>query len=295
MKLPPITVNEIAAISALAERACGVTFAADKAYLLEARLGPLAQSLGCESYLDYLNLIGKSSWGPLLDQFLDAVTTHETLWFRDAGPWVVLQERLWPSIFATLAKQPVGIARILFVACSTGQEPYSLVMHLHEFAKKVGRPDILPRIEILATDVSQLSLVGAAAGRYDDFSTRRGLSETLRDQYMKKQGQYWCVNDAIRKRVRFVQHNVLESLAAFGRFDIVFCRNVLIYFNAATKRTACARLANALKDDGVLFVGSSESLHDMPGLFRVEAVGPHTFYRPAIVKPVPVGQANPKR
>ncbi len=213
----------------------------------------------------------------LLTRIIDAITTNETLFFRDGSPFEALQHKALPELIDAKAKTVhARRLRIWSAACSTGQEPYSIAMVLHELIPNIANWDI----HILATDISDTVLKQASRGTYSSFEIERGLQPALLQRYFTRQGNAYKVKDELRGLVSFGRQNLHESFTNTGPFDIIFCRNVVIYFNATARKDVFHRLSNALATDGYLFVGSAESLSDLGPRFTPHHHCRSVFYRP---------------
>lgn len=232
----------------------GLILTPDKAYLLETRLGPIARKEGFASLKELIVAARSRRDERLLWAITDALTTNETFFFRDKTPFDLFQGAILPKLVAK--KGAGGRARILCAACSTGQEPYSLAMLLDEM-KAMGQG---LDAEILGVDISDRVLEKARSGLYSQFEVQRGLPSRLLVKYFEKSGDMWRINDRIRAAARFQRFNLLEDLRALGKFDVVFCRNVLIYFDQPTKRQTLEKLAAATNEDGFLILGAAETL-----------------------------------
>lgn len=269
-----ITPEEYKSFSAFLEKACGITLGENKHYLITSRLQRLMDELGV---LDLGNLVERLSRGTemrLRTMIIDAMTTNETLWFRDAHPFEALRNDILPK----LGKQRSRSIRIWSAACSSGQEPYTLSMLATEYS--ISNPGSLAHpIEIEATDISRSMLEQAKAGIYDDMSLSRGISDERRQRYFRQVGQKWELRKELRERVRFSELNLMQSYISLGQFDIIFCRNVLIYFSAELRRDIIGRLAKSLNPGGYLFLGSSESITGHSDEFDMLRSGGAVYYR----------------
>jgi chemotaxis protein methyltransferase CheR len=276
--LAGITAAEYEDFRNFLEQACGIVLGQNKHYLVQSRLGRIVTEK-CLSGLGELviQLRREYGGGPLRQQVIEAMTTNETSWFRDSHPFTILKDR----IFDDFVKRGLRLPRIWSAACSTGQEPYSISMAAQEFI--TANPAGLSDVQIVATDISPAILTEAENGCYDGLSVSRGLSTQLRARYFEPvkghHGDRWKINAAIRKRVRFTRTNLLEGYAGLGRFDVVFCRNVLIYFSQASKVDILGRLADILNPGGYLFLGSSESLQQHSGAFDTIRCNPGIVFR----------------
>ncbi|MCL4233994.1 MAG: protein-glutamate O-methyltransferase CheR, partial [Deltaproteobacteria bacterium] len=243
------------------EEQCGISLTSGKEYLIESRLTNMVVESGSKSFLEFYRKIKTTPDQRLRDKLVDAMTTNETLWFRDKSPFTVFQDVLLPQFDAEIASGKRVRVRIWCAASSTGQEPYSLAMCVHEFARLRPGAALRPaNVEILGTDISPSVLFLAMAGRYDQISMGRGLEDAMRDRYFKQNGRVWVLDDAVKKMVSYKRLNLQTDFASLGTFDIIMCRNVAIYFSETFKKNLFARLARALNAGGYLFLGSAESL-----------------------------------
>jgi chemotaxis protein methyltransferase CheR len=253
-----ITSLEFKLLRDFIEKHCGIHLEPEKMYLVESRLTALMVENGCDGFAAFCQKAIVDTTGSLRDKIIDAMTTHETLWFRDSGPYEILRDLLG-DLSGEIKSGRRSKISIWAAACSTGQEPYSIAMSVLESARSGSglRPE---HVEILATDISPTALFIAQNGRYDPIAISRGLPADLRDRYFRQEGRVWILNNEVRKMVTFKKLNLQESYGWIGSRDIVFCRNVLIYFSEAFKRDILNRLTSTLKPSGYLFVGASESV-----------------------------------
>jgi chemotaxis protein methyltransferase CheR len=232
----------------------GVVLTSDKRYLVETRL----QAVVREHRLASLSMVAREIRAGnlrLIASVIDALSTHETLFFRDKVPFEALQRTLLPALLERRGKQ--GPIRIWCAACSTGQEPYSIVMLLDELKQK----GIAIEADILATDVSSRVIEQAKAGVFSQFEVQRGLPIKQLLASFQQDGTRWILKPSIASRVQFRQHNLLAAAPRGPRpFDIIFCRNALIYFADETRRAVLSRLHGSLADDGYLLLGSAETV-----------------------------------
>ena len=237
------------------EQSCGIVLGDNKHYLVTSRLNRLTQEFSFSSLGTLLDALKKNNDSKLKERVIDAMTTNETSWFRDGYPYELMRESLLGEITKT---KPTRL-RIWSAACSTGQEPYSISMTFHEFQQK--NPGMLNvPLEIVGTDISSTVLNIAKSARYDELSLSRGLSEQRRNQFFTKaDGNRWQLIDKLRMPVRFTEINLLQSYSLLGRFDVIFCRNVLIYFSSELKSDILTRMAQILNPGGYLILGGSES------------------------------------
>ena len=264
----------------LLERTSGISLGENKQYLVKTRLAGIMREHKFDSLSQLVRAVGGSGGHALRQRVVDAMTTNETQWFRDTVPFNVLQSTVLPDLGAGAGK-----LRVWSAACSTGQEGYSVSMAVEEFRQK--NPGRLNReVEIVGTDLSAGALAVAQSGVYDGMALSRGLTPERRDRFFVRQGDSWRVKDDIRRRCTFRQGNLLQSFAMLGRFDVVFCRNVLIYFSRPNKIDILSRMAKVLAPGGYLFLGASEALPQEVSDLRMERVDGGVLYRPA----APAGQ-----
>ena len=258
-----ISAQEFKLLSEYIEKQCGIHLEESKMYLVESRLNSLMVENGCASYTELYIKASSDPTGILRDHIVNAMTTNETLWFRDGGPFEVLRELL-DRYAAEIKTGKRTKVRIWSAACSTGQEPYSIAMTALESGRAGSglRPE---QVEIFGSDISSTVLFIAKAGRYDAIAINRGLPVELRDRYFRSEGRVWVLSNAVKEMVTFEKKNLRDSYAALGGYDIVFCRNVLIYFSDNFKREVFSRLAGVLRPAGFLFVGASESVSNYSG------------------------------
>lgn len=256
------------------EKQCGIVLGDSKQYLVRSRLASLLYKHKYESADELISVVVRGFDRNLLQDVIDAMTTNETLWFRDNYPFDLLVKELLPS----LASQNRKI-RIWSAACSSGQEPYSIAMSVLEFQRQ--RPGTLRSgVEIVATDLSSEMLRKCELGIYDELSLARGLSAGRREMFFQKNDAgAMQVKPEVRKMVSFRSLNLLSSYAALGRFDIVFCRNVLIYFSPEVKQRILQQIAGQLQSDGVLFLGASESISAASNSYSMVKCSPGLYYQ----------------
>ncbi|NCC22454.1 MAG: chemotaxis protein CheR [Alphaproteobacteria bacterium] len=240
----------------------GLVLTPDKCYLLDSRLTPVAKKWGYPS-LDAMTIALRGvADRKLVTDVVEAMTTNETSFFRDKRPFELFEKHVLPYLAKTRASK--RSIRIWCAASSSGQEPYSLGMILKENDR------MFPgwRFDIHATDISNEILDHARAGLYTQFEVQRGLPIQLLLKYFTQQGEKWQLSDAVRKMVRFENFNLLESLKPLGQFDVVFCRNVLIYFDEKTKRKVLEGITEILAPDGFLFLGGAETVLGITDRFK---------------------------
>ncbi len=248
------------AISAMLKARSGLTLGPDKLYLVETRLGPIIKREGLR---DLQELAMRLRPGSALERdVVDAMTTNESLFFRDGKPFEALRLRVLPRLHA--ARSAASTLRIWSAAASTGQEAYSIAMVLADLAPQMGGR----RVEILGTDLAREPLERARAGLYSQFEVQRGLPMQMLVRHFTKEDAQWRIKPNLREAVTFREGNLLGDLSGLGKFDVIFCRNVLIYFDAPTKRKVLDALALQLNPDGVLFLGGAETVLGLTASFR---------------------------
>ena len=263
----------------------GLDLAADKQYLVESRLVPLARKAGLPGIGDLVQKM-KGGAEALTADVVEAMTTNETFFFRDKVPFDHLRETMIPALL-----QARGARRSLRIWCaagSTGQEPYSIAMCLKEYGAALAGW----RTEIIATDLSNEVLEKSRAGLYSQFEVQRGLPIQLLVKYFKQVGELWQINADIRAMVQHRQLNLLQDFAHLGTFDVIFCRNVLIYFDQDTKVGVFTRLAKQMETDGYLALGAAETVVGLTDVFKPypEKRG---LYRPNLVRSPPLVPGMP--
>lgn len=232
----------------------GLVLSPEKAYLVDGRLGPVARREGLQDVPNLLRRLRAGDAERLIGICVDAMATHESYFFRDGAPFEHLEKMLFPQLIA--ARQSVRTLKIWCAACSSGQEPYSIAMILKEMGHRLAGW----RIDILATDMAEPILAKARAATYSDFEVQRGLAPERLTRWFTRQEAGWQVSQDLRQMVRFRTHNLLQGTAGLGVFDVILCRNVLIYFDVEGKRKIFSQLGAALANDGALLLGSAETV-----------------------------------
>ncbi|KPA10540.1 chemotaxis protein methyltransferase CheR [Candidatus Magnetomorum sp. HK-1] len=261
-----ISQNEFDLFRRLIQEKCGIYLDNSKAYLLENRFARLITETGCKNFGDLYFMIKNTSRSKkLVNKMIEAVTTKETLWFRDQYPYKALVDIIFPNY---IKANQISNINIWSAGCSTGQEPYSIAITTHEFCKTMAEGlNFQKRISIIGTDISEGAIEHAQIGEYDDIAIHRGLSTTRLNKYLYKNGKKWQVNDAIKKMIHFEYLNLLELPPRFGPFDIVFIRNVMIYFSDELKRKILKNIASVLNKGGYLFLGTGETVQGYSNQF----------------------------
>jgi chemotaxis protein methyltransferase CheR len=256
------------------EQACGILLGDGKQYLIISRLTKLLRDENIATVSELLTAIQHGSPRHLRNAVIDAMTTNETSWFRDGSPFFILEKNLLAELDKTL-KTP---CRIWSSACSSGQEPYTISMLISEYLRK-NPGSRLSSSQIVATDISNKMLVAARRGIYEASAIDRGLSPTRKQQFFIAHGSQWEISDELKQRVQFREQNLLQSYGVLGRFDVIFCRNVLIYFSVQRKADILSRMAQSLNPGGYLFLGASETISGYSDAFDMMRLPEGVVYR----------------
>ena len=278
MPLARISPSDYEEFRQFLEDACGILLGDNKHYLVQSRLNKMVVASKAGSLGELVDRLRRErSGGPLREQVIEAMTTNETFWFRDNHPFRIFSERIIPEY----VKRKQRSLRAWSAACSTGQEPYSISMTVQDFLTR--NPGSAVDVQIVATDISPAVLDDAKSGYYDAMAVARGLPADTRGRYFVQDKNHWeerwQVREDIRRRVRFTQGNLLASYSALGRFDIIFCRNVLIYFSSESKVDIIKRMADILNPGGYLFLGASEAITQYSDAFNMVRCNPGVVYQ----------------
>ena len=270
----------------------GLVLSTEKVYLVESRLMPVARKRGFAGLDDLVAAVRSGRDEGLLVEITDAMTTNESFFFRDMKPFDSFRDVVLPTLTEARGKAGKKKIRIWCAACSSGQEPYTLAMLLKENASKVQGF----QFEIVATDLSTEIIAKARAGLYTQFEVQRGLPIQLLVKYFKQIGEQWQIDVGLRGMVDYRNFNLLEPYTGLGQFDVVFCRNVLIYFDQPTKSDMLQRMSKIMPSDGILYLGGAESVlgiteafKPMPGqrgIYMVNAAAPAAQPAPSIRKAI---------
>ena len=250
------------------EKDCGVYIEDVKESLIEIRLSDITIEVGANTYIELQKKASQDKTGKLRERIIEAITTNETCWFRDDSAWSFIRGIQVPKLL-DLAKSGETV-RIWSTAVSTGQELYSLLMLLHEGAVKLDDESLLDNFEFLGTDISSSALFPAISGRYNQISMNRGIPDSYRNRYFTKTGNVWSFNETLRKKASFRRFNLEDDFNPLGQFDFVLCRYVAMYYSDIFKRRLYRKLASAVKSDGILLLGATESLEKYSDDFTVE-------------------------
>ncbi|MBF0376095.1 MAG: protein-glutamate O-methyltransferase CheR [Desulfamplus sp.] len=273
-----ITPAEFDILSKYIMEISGIALSKGKEYLIETRLNPLMEQLGCTSYSD---LHKKAKFDPKKDiekKIIDAISTNETYFFRDKSPFTLIQHKIIPDLIDRRSKNRTVLKpaiRLWSAANSTGQEIYSIAMALDE----IGITPQKYQIKLLGTDISDAAIAQASYGRYNKFEVARGLEPKRLNKYFTQDGDYWKIKDEIRAMVQFQKMNLMKPFVGLGKFDIILCRNVMIYFTEEDRRKIYANIAKVLEPDGYLIIGATESLANNSDLFVSKRYLNSIFYQ----------------
>jgi chemotaxis protein methyltransferase CheR len=281
-----MTVTDFDFICQILKQRSGLVLGNDKAYLLESRLLPVARKYRLASFEDLVRLIRVKSDEAVIKDVVEAMTTNESFFFRDTKPFDQFKQIVLPTLMTTRPNKQI---RIWSAACSSGQEAYSLAMILAEMSGQLTGW----KIEILGTDLSTEILDRAKEGVYSQFEAQRGLPISLLVKYFAQVGDRWQISPKIRGMVQYREFNLLNDPRPLGRFDVVFCRNVLIYFDQPTKARILNNIAGLMPEDGYLFLGGAETVLGITEKFQLLA-GHRGVYglagaKPAASTPAPAG------
>ncbi len=264
-----ITKEESELIRKFIKEITGITYKENKDYFLELKLAPLIKKTNCTRLLDFYNLVKNLPFeNPILRDFVDAITINETSFFRDKYPFDILKNRVFPKF----RREKVKKIRILSVPSSTGQEPYSIVMMAFESFPELEKMDF----KIISGDISEYALFRAREGNYKKVEIDRGITPYFLNKYFVKLGENsYKIKEELKKFVEFHKINVLEEDSRIWKkdfYDIVFFRNIMIYFDISTQKTLLQRIKEILKENGYLFIGSSEVVIGITRMFEMKKI-----------------------
>ncbi len=274
-----INPDEIKILSQYIHSISGISLDNNKAYLIETRLRGIIEKEGCISFTDLYYKAKADSTKSLERRIINAVTTNETLFFRDKSPFDMFKYKIMPDLIdkrtaGSSGLMPVNI-RIWSAACSTGQEIYSLAIILKELF-----PDLKKySLKLLGTDISDEAVAQASYGRYNKFEIERGLDKDRVQKYFNQNSNYWKIRDDIRAMVIFKKFNLMDPFVGIGKFDVILCRNVAIYFNLEDRKRLFEKIATILEPDGYLIIGSTESLTGICPMFEPKRHLRSVFYQ----------------
>jgi len=236
---------------------CAITLDHSKDYLIESRLNALMTETRCASFTELVSRSKSDTNGTVRRRIIDEITTNETLFFRDSAPFDLLRFKIIPELIDRRARtgQTVPL-RIWSAACSTGQELYSIAMVLKELLGDTSRYNI----RLLGTDISDAAVARASEGVFSEIEMARGLTDAARDKSFTRHARGWKIRDELRAMASFRKLNLMEDFTSLGKFDVIFCRNVAIYFNESDRISLFRRLSQRMENDSYLVVGAMESL-----------------------------------
>jgi len=271
--------DEVKAISQYVYTLSGISLDESKGYLIESRLSPLLKETGLSTYSE-LYFKSKSDASKVLQRkIIDSITTNETSFFRDTSPFELLQHKILPDLidarnksFGRMGTPPI---RIWSAACSTGQEIYSIAIVLKELLGDTGKYSI----RLLGTDISNQAVALASKGSYNAIEIERGMPKDKLMKYFIPDGTTWRIRDEIRAMATFKTLNLMEDFSSLGKYDIILCRNVAIYFNENDKKNLFTRLGKIMETDGYLIIGSTESLTGICQQFEPKRYIRSVFYQ----------------
>jgi len=257
----------------------GILLEGGKEYLIETRLNPLLDELGCKSFSELYYKARMDNTKSVEKKIVDNISTNETYFFRDKAPFELIQHKIIPDLIDNRSKntrpgEPIKI-RIWSAASSTGQEIYSIAIVLKELYLNPQKYEI----QLLGTDISDAAIIKASYGKYNKFELARGLPPEKARKYFIPEGDGWKIKDELRSMATFKKINLMDSLAGMGKFDIIFCRNVAIYFTPAERSRLYRKIASAMDKDGYLLIGATESLTNDTHLFEPQKYLRSVFYQ----------------
>jgi chemotaxis protein methyltransferase CheR len=256
------------------QKSCGIALGDNKQYLVSSRMRSVFKDQNVKDLSELNSALQRDVGGRLNKIVVDAMTTNETLWFRDTHPFESLKSKIFPEL---LIEKRQSSLKLWSAACSTGQEPYSISMAFEEFKKQKS---VSANLSIVATDISERVLAEARSGEFSSLSMGRGLSqERLKSWFTGQEGGRWLIKKELGQRIDFRYINLMERVSLIGQVDIAFCRNVLIYFTPEVKREILLKIHGQLKPKGYLFIGASEAINGMNEYFEMISLSPGICYR----------------
>jgi chemotaxis protein methyltransferase CheR len=256
----------------------GIALDLGKEYLLETRLGPILTRLGCDSYVELLRKAKSDLKKTLENEIIDAISTNETYFFRDKSPFQLLQHKIFPDLIDKRSSKNMGLKptlRLWSAANSTGQEIYSIAMTLLE----MGITSKNYNIKLYGTDISDAAIAQASYGLYNKFEVARGLDPGRLNRYFDSHEDRYKIKDELRAMVQFKKMNLMKPFMGMGKFDIILCRNVMIYFTTQDRRKIYQNISSVLEPDGYLLIGSTESLVNDTDLYVSNKYLNSVFYQ----------------
>ena len=262
-----VTKEEFDRIRGLINTYSGLSLTTDKLYLAQSRLLPLLTKYNLSSFAELIECVQTNKPSKLRDEFIESMVTNETSFNRDTHPFDALRSHVLPMIFASKLERrqnqgiPFNKIRVWSVAASTGQEPYSIAMAIAEYVAMSADTKLgCDQFWILASDISDRALDAAKLGAYVDLEMNRGLTLEQKEKYFVRSGDKWLVSNQLKRMIEFRKLNILQSVSDLVGFDLVFCRNLLYYFDEPARIVVCDKLINSLNPGGILIIGSAEHL-----------------------------------
>ncbi len=257
----------------------GIHLAIDKSYLIESRLGGLLREFKCSTFGELYRVARADAGAAIEKKIIDLITTSETSFFRDGSPFAMFKYKILPELIDRRTAHGLRTGRhtlrIWSAGCSTGQEVYSIAIALKELLQDLSQYNI----RIIGTDISGEAIARASRGSYNSVEIQRGLAPDVLGKHFVKDGDRWKIRDEVRALVTFKRKNLLQPNFDLGRFDIIFCRNVAIYFNVEDRRRLFQNIADRLERDGYLIIGSTESLTTLCSYFKPKRYLRSVFYQ----------------
>lgn len=260
--------------------ACGIDIPWEKRYLFVTRLGALLSELNCKSFSQFYGVIAKKSNDELKGRLVEAMTTNETSFFRDRHPFDTFRKVILPKIAQSKKNGTIpmgGRIRVWSVGCSTGEEPYSIAISIADWLKNKTNFD-WTEIQVIGVDISKSAIRHARKAIYHKSRIEKHIPYSYLEEYFELTSEGWKVSEHIRRMVSFSEINLNEPMEQFGVFDVIFCRNVMIYFSPEGKKKILQSFYKMLNENGVLIMGASETIFDFPEKFKGMHSGPTTYY-----------------
>jgi chemotaxis protein methyltransferase CheR len=282
-----LTQRDFDLLRAYIHKICGIALGDDKQYLVRQRLEPIAVEHGTRDFAEFARTVSCCADGPLRDRIIAAITTNETSFFRDGHPFALFRATILPTLRRAITERktrPVGRkgakAAILSAGASTGQEPYTLSIIINESIRHHPDNRITPAdFTITAADVSSRALAQAVSGEYTSHELQRGLTDLQKSLYFDHTGDTWTVKNRIKQLVDFRKVNFIEPFTHLGGFDVIFCRNMLIYFDQSTRSRILEQFHHMLADTGFLVLGATENIYGLYDRFEPVRADGSTAYR----------------
>jgi chemotaxis protein methyltransferase CheR len=272
-----VTPDEFQLLKKYIYESSGIALELGKEYLLETRLNSLIDKYACTTFRDLHRKSKTDISRKIEEEIIDAISTNETYFFRDKTPFELLQHKILPDLIDKRSKNSTlkPSLRLWSAASSTGQEIYSIAMTLDGMGISTSNYNI----KLLGTDISDAAVAQASYGSYNKFEVSRGLEPQKLKKYFNETGDKWRINDQIRIMVQFKKLNLMKPFSDIGKFDIILCRNVMIYFTQKDRKKIYTNLARALEPDGYLLIGSTESLTNVTDIFQSQRYLNSAFYQ----------------